>query len=126
MERKSELFEGFSSLERTYTTGITASSDLYYCGSYDRIIVYVDVTTVTTSGIVAVYCDFSPDGSNSYRSEIYEPSQQEGGMEPAYRLTAVRKYALHFPNAGKHFRIRIEYVSGTSLVIGTVSAEAKT
>jgi hypothetical protein len=123
-DRTSEVFEAAAStLVATYSTGISKTTDGYLCESYDRILVYLSVSAVTSAGIVDVKILYSPDGTDYYTLTEWLSATTNSGR--TYRLSATGDYALTFPAAGKFFKVNVAYVSGTSLVIDVAGIEAK-
>jgi hypothetical protein len=126
-DRTSHTFDGAgSALVTTYSTGVSATSDGYACESYDRINVYLTVSQINSAGIANIYCDFSHDGTNWFRPQQLTAVGATTHIDAGF--TAIDEaigYYLVFPNAGKFFRLRMAYVSGTSVVVSAVTVEGK-
>lgn len=124
-DRTSHWYEGAASaLLATYTSVESSNqSDGYNCESYDRLLVYVSIGTVVGTGICKLICEYSPDGETYYQLSSFTA----GGAATIYAVTfgSTGDYCVAFPSAGKFFRLRFEYVSGTSIQVDGVSIEAK-
>ena len=126
-DRTSHIFDGIATgLVTTYTTGITATTSGFDCAVYDRINVYLTVSTINSAGVAAIYCDFSHDGSNWFRPQqltaVGATSHTDSGFAT---IDEAIGYFLVFPNAGKYFRLRMAYVSGTSVIVSACTVEGK-
>ncbi len=114
-DRTSQLFPAIASdLIKTYTTGSENSSG-QLCQAYDRIIVYVTTANVVSSGIVAIDVQWSDDGTTFYTKT----------PTTAVQLSVAGNYKLDFGSAGKYFRVKASWVSGTSIDITAISVEGK-
>lgn len=126
-DRTSHIFDGAgASLVTTYSSGVSATSSGLACESYDRINVYLTVSTINGSGVASIYCDFSHDGSNWFRPQQLTAVGATTHVDAGF--TAIDEaigYYFVFPNAGKFFRLRMVYVSGTSVVVSAVTVEGK-
>ena len=125
-DKTSHIYEGLgTALEIAYTASVTsATTSGVNCEVYDHIILYFNVSAVSGAGNVDVFVEFSDDGTNFYIPQV----TIDGSSTKVYKYYAVSATgAYHWvcPGAGKFFRVRVAYVSGTSLTINRFHIEAK-
>lgn len=125
-ESISHVYDGIGTpLLATYSSGTENVTSSYDCSEYSRIIVYVSTSDVTGSGIVSVYVDYSFDGTNFYIPYIVDPATGLAVAVNQKTPTTAQACKFDFPNAGKFFRVRIKYASGTSVIVTGVAVEGK-
>jgi hypothetical protein len=124
MERSSIPFDGIgASLLATYTTTAnTLSSSGFDCSQYERINCYMTSASRASAGIVKVCCDYSDD--NATWHPLYYLSSGTTTLM-SYQIDADQSWFFSFPTAGRYARIRVVWVSGTSIAISKADIEAK-
>jgi hypothetical protein len=129
-DRTSHIFEGAgSTLQTTYTAAATtAVTSGYSCAEYDRINVYMTVSAIVSAGVVAASIEYSHDGTNWFLLYMPDGLTSDFGKWGQYKATPLgtaQGYFLSFPTAGAFFRVRVTYVSGTSVTISSATIEGK-
>jgi hypothetical protein len=129
-DRTSHIFEGAgSTLQTTYTAAATtAVTSGYSCAEYDRINVYMTVSAIVSAGVVNCSIEYSHDGTNWFILYAPDPSVAAFGKWEQYKATpigAAQGYYFSLPTAGAFFRVRVTYVSGTSVTISSATIEGK-
>lgn len=129
-DRTSHIFTGLgATLQTAYTAAeTTAVTSGEVCAEYDRINVYLNVSAISGTGIAKASIEYSHDGTNFFK--YYQPDgiASDFGKWVEYSVFPIgiaQGYYLVFPCAGKYFRVRVTYVSGTSVTIDAVTIEGK-
>jgi hypothetical protein len=125
MERSSIIQSGVAStLVATYTTTAnTQSSSGFDCSQYDRINVYITSGSRTSSGIISVTVDYSDDSGTTWHPLYYLSSGTTTAY--TYQINADGNWYFSFPTAGDFARVRVAWVSGTSIAITKCTVEVK-
>lgn len=129
-DRTSHIFAGLgSTLQTTYTATVTtAVTSGQACAEYERINVYMNIATIVSSGIVKASIEYSHDGTNWFKPYDIDPtvaSFATSVLSYYQGIGTAQGYYLVFPLAGAYFRVRVTYVSGTSVAIDAVTIEGK-
>jgi hypothetical protein len=113
-DRSYHSFGSFTTLEAACSTSVL-TSDAYDVGSYYSLRVFVTTAAPTDTAVISVDCQFSPDGTNWYTESAHTMTIIVAGKTETWYYSAVAKW----------FRIKISRVSGRSVTITKVFAEAK-
>ncbi len=125
-DRTSKVYDGIADkLAATYSSGVSNETTGFNCEAYDRVSVHVTVASIVSSGSVAVYVDYSTDNTTFSEAIVVNPATGGSSQVLQKTPTTAGTYKFDFPNAGKFFRVRIAWASGTSVAVTAVAVEAK-
>lgn len=124
-DRTSHVFEGAgSALVTTYTAAATAVTAALPTGPYDKLLVYLSVSGLAGSGKASMTLESSLDGDSWFTQKTITSSTAASTINGVL-IDATGDHAFTFSNVGSFCRVKIEYVSGTSVTVDLCHIEAK-
>lgn len=127
MDRTSHVFDSAgSALAVTYTatTNASATTGSLATEVYDKLIVYISVSAIVSSGKAALTLECSADGDNWFTQKGMTTSGTSSTTNGVL-LDSTGDKMFVFENIGKFSRINVAHTGGTSITVDLCHIEAK-